>query len=155
MIRLAVVVEGQTEEDFVNRVLAPHLRTHGVEPTPSLIGKGNGGGGNVTVGRLASEMTRWFWSHSRVFGELLDRPPGLIEKLKAIRSKFETPEDINDGCTTHPSKRIEDLMPTYQKRVNGPFLADRMGLHAIRAECPRFNQWVERLESLDQRGVSQ
>jgi hypothetical protein len=35
---LAIVVEGPTEEEFVKRVLAPHLRTHEVEPTPVLIG---------------------------------------------------------------------------------------------------------------------
>ena len=29
MIRLAIVVEGQTEEEFVNRVLAEHLRARG------------------------------------------------------------------------------------------------------------------------------
>ena len=65
MIRLAIVVEGPTEEEFVNRVLTPHLRTRGVEPTPVLIGKKEGGG-NVTIGRLASEMARLCRSFDRV-----------------------------------------------------------------------------------------
>ena len=34
MIRLAIVVEGETEEEFVNSVLVPDLHTHGVWATP-------------------------------------------------------------------------------------------------------------------------
>ena len=34
MIRLAILVEGQTEEEFVKSVLADHLRGSGLEPTP-------------------------------------------------------------------------------------------------------------------------
>ena len=58
MIRLAISVEGRTEEEFVKWVLADHLREAEVEPTPILIGKAGGGsgGGNVSVERLASEM---------------------------------------------------------------------------------------------------
>ena len=58
MIRLAISVEGQTEEEFVKQVLAGHLRTKGVEPTPILLGRARGhfGGGNVSVDRLAPEM---------------------------------------------------------------------------------------------------
>ncbi len=64
MIRLAVSVEGRTEEEFVKLVLAPHLRMKDVEPQPVLIGKHGGGdkGGNVTVERLASEMAKLYWS---------------------------------------------------------------------------------------------
>ena len=39
-------------------------------------------------------------------------------------------------------------MPAYQKRVDGPFLAERMGLPTIRAQCHRFDQWVARMETL-------
>jgi hypothetical protein len=37
VIRLYVVVEVQTEEAFVKGVLRPHLRLHGVEPTPIIV----------------------------------------------------------------------------------------------------------------------
>ena len=58
MTRLAISVEGQTEKEFVNNVLADHLRRSGVEPTPILLGRARGGsgGGNVSVERLVSEM---------------------------------------------------------------------------------------------------
>lgn len=68
MIRLAISVEGQTEERFVSSVLADHLRPLGVEPTPVLIGRARGsmGGGNVNLDKLASEMAILYWSHDFV-----------------------------------------------------------------------------------------
>ena len=205
MIRLAISVEGQTEEEFVNRVLADHLRPNGVEPQPVLLG---GRGGNVTVERLAREMARLHWSfgfvtslvdfygfrdkgratvdelekiidekvndnigHSwdqsrvfayvqqhefegllfsdvRAFAGLIDAPGSAVATMQAIRSQFPTPEDINDSSDTAPSKRIAALIPRYQKVVDGSVLAAEIGLDAIRAECPRFNAWLTRLESL-------
>ncbi len=59
MIRLAVSVEGQTEEEFVKDVLANRLRPMEVEPFPVLLGSarsGGRGGGNVNAGRLVSDM---------------------------------------------------------------------------------------------------
>ena len=68
MIRLAISVEGPTEEDFVKRVLADRLREAGVEPAPILIGKARGrsGGGNVSVERLAREMALLHWNFDAV-----------------------------------------------------------------------------------------
>ena len=68
MIRLAVSVEGRTEEEFVKTVLAGHLRSHGVEPVPILIGRARGasGGGNVSVERLAPEMRALYSSFDAV-----------------------------------------------------------------------------------------
>ena len=40
MIRLAISVEGETEEELVKRFIAKHLRTKGIEPQPILL-KGN------------------------------------------------------------------------------------------------------------------
>lgn len=60
MIRLAVSVEGQTEEEFVKAVLHEHLRPLGVAPEPILIG------GSVTVRRLAFDMALLYRSHDSV-----------------------------------------------------------------------------------------
>lgn len=62
MIRLAISVEGRTEEEFVKGVLAGHLRTAEVEPTPILIGiaRRAGRGGDVSVENLASDMARLY-----------------------------------------------------------------------------------------------
>ena len=66
-MRLAVSVEGQTEEEFVKVVLDPHLRPFRVVPEPILIGIGVGdGGGSVSVRRLVSDMARLYYTHDAV-----------------------------------------------------------------------------------------
>ena len=57
------------------------------------------------------------------------------------------PEDINEGAKTAPSKRLLQIFPSFRKAVHGPAVAQRIGLEAIRAKCPHFDQWVKRLES--------
>ena len=202
MIRLAISVEGPTEEEFVKNVLADHLRSKGVEPQPILLN------GNVTVERLASDIARQIWSFNRVtslvdfygfrdkntatpeqleqrilervarkinrswdqscvipyiqkhefegllfsnvdaFADAIDASEESVEELRSIREKFPTPEDINDNSETAPSKRIEKIIRQYEKVVDGPLIAIEIGLDAIRAECPRFSDWLTRLESL-------
>ena len=36
----------------------------------------------------------------------------------------------------------------YKKNADGPLVANRVGLAKIRAQCPRFDSWLTRLESL-------
>ena len=64
MTRLAVSVEGQTEEEFVKQVLADHLRASRVESTPIVLGRARRGGrgGNVSSDRLVSEMATLYHS---------------------------------------------------------------------------------------------
>ena len=78
----------------------------------------------------------------------LDVSDEVLSNLLSISCQFTTPEDINDNTDTAPSKRIEHLIPEYDKRADGPLLALEIGLDTVRSECPRFNQWVTRLESL-------
>lgn len=71
-----------------------------------------------------------------------------IGKLTSIKEQFSTPEDINDGEDTAPSKRILGLFPSYQKPSDGAQIASEIGLDRIRAECPHFNEWLTWLEGL-------
>ena len=71
-----------------------------------------------------------------------------VEQLREVRSQFPTPEDIDDGKETAPSKRILQVIPRYQKVVDGPLIAATTGLGRIRAECPRFHDWLTQLEVL-------
>lgn len=70
----------------------------------------------------------------------------IVNQLKSITESFETPEDINDGPATAPSKRILSLMPSYQKTFHGPLIAADIGLDALRRCCPHFNAWLRKLE---------
>lgn len=60
------------------------------------------------------------------------------------------PEEINERPQTAPSKRIIHHVPIYKRskvRVGAPAAA-AIGLSALRAKCPHFNDWLTRLERL-------
>jgi hypothetical protein len=70
----------------------------------------------------------------------------LEPALQSIRDSFESPEDINDSFVTSPSKRIESLVPGYEKPLFGILAVLEIGLDRIRAQCRHFDGWIESLE---------
>jgi len=227
MARLLVHVEGQTEETFVNRILAPHLYQQGytlvrarllgnarqrvrrggirswisvrddivnhLKEDPSCLvttmvdyyglprsgdkawpGRERAGalpflqkaptvhaalladisvamGGSFNAARfvpyvMMHEFEGLLFSDPNRFGEGIGRPD-LAPRLRAIRAGFTSPEEINDSPITSPSKRVEALIPGYDKPLMGVLAAEKIGLQAIRAECPLFRQWLEHLEA--------
>ena len=76
------------------------------------------------------------------------RRPDLAPPFRAIRHDFETPEHIDDDPLTAPSKRIQKLFPRYRKVQMGERAAKAITLDRIRAECPLFSAWLDRLENL-------
>jgi hypothetical protein len=74
--------------------------------------------------------------------------PSLAASFQSILAEFGCPEAINDGIETAPSKRILQLAPEFDKLLHGSIAATRTGLDKIRAACPHFNQWLDKLESL-------
>lgn len=74
--------------------------------------------------------------------------PELHEAMQAIRDNFQSPEEINDSPLTAPSKRVEALIPSYQKPFLGTLAALEVGLIRIREECPHFGAWLTRLEQI-------
>ena len=70
------------------------------------------------------------------------------KKLEEIKERYHSPEEINDGDNTAPSKRIMQLFPNYEKPLGGSLIAIGVGLDNIRAECPHFNEWLTWLEGL-------
>jgi len=76
--------------------------------------------------------------------------PQSEAKLLEIRSEFpDSPEDIDDSPVTAPSKRIASVCGNaYRKAVHGPVIAARIGLEAMRQECPHFHSWLQMLECL-------
>ena len=98
------------------------------------------------------EFEALLFSNVTAFSSIIaGAPTNLVEELHGIQAAFQTPEDIDDSPNTAPSKRILRLFPGYQKVVHGSQLAADIGLPAIRGECPRFHEWLCRLESLGQR----
>lgn len=83
---------------------------------------------------------------------ILDLPQRAREarQLADVASAFPTPEHIDDGVQTAPSKRIIARIPEYRglKATVGPQVASRIGLPRLRERCPHFASWLDRLESL-------
>ncbi len=73
---------------------------------------------------------------------------GLAKLTKEVKNI--PPEEINDGTTTAPSKRIVRHVPIYERskvRV-GVAAAAAIGLPALRNKCPHFSSWINTLECL-------
>ncbi len=227
MARLIVLVEGSTEEGFVNQVLASHLYMRGYEVVsarrlglghhrggiigwPSArrdilrhlrqdrtwlvttmvdyyglpAGEAQGWPGRADANRLAfpqkavgvqeairaeiaAEMGSSFdesrflpfvvmhefegllFSDCNRFAEAIYQP-ALAAALQAIRDQFATPEEIDESPQSAPSKRVEALVPGYEKPLLGTLAALEIGLERIRAECPHFRAWLEALEAWPQ-----
>lgn len=71
-----------------------------------------------------------------------------IPGIEKIIQQFPNPEDINQGATTAPSKRIKKLIPEYEKPLDGIRLVELVGIDQIREKCPKFNKWIEKLTQL-------
>jgi hypothetical protein len=41
-----------------------------------------------------------------------------------------------------------DAFAAYQKTLHGPLAVSAIGIHGIRATCPHFAAWLQRLEIL-------
>jgi hypothetical protein len=219
MIRLHAVVEGQTEETFVNNVLAPELGPLGVVMDAHRVTTGRlkartFRGGLVKYGHLRKDLDLWMrqddnfesWfttmidlyalpddfpdfgrcaqsrdpfrrvecleagferdmAHRRFipyiqlheFEALLFADPqkfeiafpaaaSKIDELFSIRECFSTPEHIDDGADTAPSKRILEIFADYKKTVAGPEISAQIGMATLRLECPHFDGWLRRIE---------
>lgn len=71
-----------------------------------------------------------------------------ISQLLEIRKQFSNPEEINDGAQTAPSKRLQAIIPDYEKAFFGPLASIYTGIEELLEYCPHFNGWVTRLREL-------
>ena len=77
-------------------------------------------------------------------------PSRAIAALQNVAVIVKSPEMIDDGQHSAPSKRIIAHFSEYKrlKVTTGPQVAELIGLPAIRAKCPHFHEWIGRLEQL-------
>ena len=94
---------------------------------------------------MMHEFEGLLFSDATKFGLGIGRSD-LSPHFQAIRDQFATPEEINDSPLTAPSKRILNLLPSYEKPLMGTLAVLEIGLESIRQECPLFRGWLERLE---------
>ena len=220
MIRLNIVAEGQTEQRFIERLIAPHLLRINVFVYCRCVRTSSKGkiysGGTSNFSKLKRDIVRWvrqdrqkdarFTTMIDLYGlpgdfpgieaariladpyqavedleknlrdEIADQrfipylqlhefeaillagpeafsrhfPNANIDALRDLVNRFDSPECIDDGEKTSPSKRIIDVVPeyAYQKAVAGPLIAEKIGLDQIRSKCPHFDEWLSKLENL-------
>ena len=96
------------------------------------------------------EYEAYLFSDATCFGYFYDHHERQIAALKAIADGHATPELIDDGQHSAPSKRIIAELPDYEdaKSAVGPQVAELIGLGVIRGKCPHFAAWLSRLENL-------
>lgn len=222
MHEVIVFTEGQTEEQFIKRVVAPSLRTQQIFLKPQTLNTSqDANGGAVSFDRLkfnarntlrqrpdailttfldlyALDTTFPSFAEAKKLADVYDRTvcmevalhqsivdyvgslperfiphiqpyefEGLLfsdvstlvltepswkqqlPKLRAVRNDFDTPEHINDGYETKPSKRLENILnPKYKKTRHGPLAAEKITLSKMEQECAHFKSWMSRLRGL-------
>jgi hypothetical protein len=215
--KVLILVEGETEEAFVNEVLNPQFKGRQISLISTIVqtsyqaSKGTFRGGFVTYAKIRKQvqsllrdtsvalvttmldlyglpadfpgqkearalkdpyqrvglLTKEFQKdvQSRCFVPYLslhefeallltdrevleDRFGPLPEKLTRALSLVSSPEEIDEGKTTHPSARLAELSPRFKKTVDGPLLARKIGITTLKQRCPHFRSWVETLENL-------
>lgn len=222
-IRLHFIVEGQTEETFVTKILAPHLAGRSIWADARCVQTSRRGGRKYRGGishyaQVRKDIRNWtredqnsdarfttmfdlyalpqdfpcydaatqradplqraddledalaqdicddrFIPYIQVheFEALLLAAPAemdsqfpddtdAIRRLGEMASRYQSPEHIDDGRDTAPSKRIIREIPAYEgrKASAGPLVAGRIGLNTLRTQCLHFGAWIDRLEAL-------
>jgi len=218
MIRVYILCEGQSEENFINYLLSPVFYSKKIVLTPivCLTKRNKDGkkftGGASTYGKIRNELVALCRQHPNEFvtmmfdyyrlpndtpgkssipdgaatdkvlyleeqinrdighrnfipnivlhefeGLLFSSPDAFeycglskdnIRLLHEIRNGYDTPEDIDDGYTTAPSKRILAIHPMYDKVLDGIAIALEMGIGKILNECHHFSDWINKIKAL-------
>ena len=115
-------------ERFDPRFFIPYVQLHEFEALAF-----------ADVEKLASVVAplgNWSW-----------RVEELTARFQKVVDDAGSPEAINDGYETCPSRRITDFEQAYRKRVHGPIVTGRIGLDVLRSECQHFASWLDRLEN--------
>lgn len=70
----------------------------------------------------------------------------ISELAKRLDREFESPEHVDRFHP--PSYRIQEAVPEYNKTIDGPITASRIGISKLRERCPHFGQWLQHVEDL-------
>jgi hypothetical protein len=95
------------------------------------------------------ELEGLFFSDTSALCTVIPSWQSTQASLQKIRVSESSPEHINSGFASKPSKRLTDLLsPRYHKTVHAPLIGQQIGLAKIMQECKHFAAWVERLAQL-------
>ena len=88
-------------------------------------------------GLLFSDIDNFIWIENDI---------NKIHTLKQSVKTFSSPEHINNSKVTAPSKRIEQIFPSYGKTSDGIIVAEAIGMTTILSKCNHFKEWIDRIE---------
>jgi Domain of unknown function (DUF4276) len=94
-------------------------------------------------------------SDPRKLGSEFAEHADQIQQLVQLCSAYSSPELIDDGPLTAPSKRIIACIPAYEgRKVSAAVhVIQEIGLGFIRLNCPHLDAWMRKLEQLGSPGV--
>lgn len=97
------------------------------------------------------ELEAWvFADPSRLAPKMFNDDETAVAAITEIARKHSTPEDIDDGRDTAPSKRLERAFPPYQKTLHGVEALKAIGVEGICRACPHAAAWLDRLVAVAQ-----
>ncbi len=108
---------------------------------------------NININRFIPyiaihEFESMLFSNSKILANNLGIDVKLID---SIISECGSPEDINNSPQTAPSKRLNGLINgEFKKTTTGIAILQEIGLKSIREKCIVFNNWINKLEQLEQ-----
>ena len=94
------------------------------------------------------EFEALLFSSLEGFEALFDENEMDYKGIRNVLDAFPNPEDINDSPLTAPSKRIQSLIPGYNKVAYGVMLAEYIGMDTLLEKCRHFRSWIEQLKSV-------
>jgi hypothetical protein len=93
------------------------------------------------------EFEAWLFSEPGVVANHFGKPH-LEAHLRDIAATAGGPEMINERPDSHPKQRIFQVVSSYKETSDGAVICSKIGVAAIRQNCPHFNDWLSVLESL-------
>jgi len=100
---------------------------------------------NFFANLIVHEFEGLLYSNADCFADWFS---GALPVLRKDMLGAASPEHINDGPNTAPSKRIKRACPGYDKVLHGPLIATSIGLEVIRAKCLHFDAWLNSISKL-------
>jgi uncharacterized protein DUF4276 len=97
------------------------------------------------------ELEAWvFADPARLAAEMFNEDEAAVAAITAIARTHVTPEDIDDGPATAPSKRLARAFPPYQKTSHGVTALKAIGVEGIYRARPHAAAWLDQLVAVAQ-----
>jgi hypothetical protein len=92
------------------------------------------------------ELETWVFAAGEQLAGLRD-DPAVAEQIKRDCVEAGGPELVNDDPKNAPSKRLARYCPGYVKTLEGPLAISDLGIDGLKAQCPHFAAWLDKLSS--------